>query len=86
VLAKWRNKSNLQVSVEEKVPASEEKQREGMATQKFIAAQGDPIKINARSRLRRIGVRTPEIQRLIGRALRSFVNLDIIGNGLSGRL
>ena len=45
----------------------------------FHAAQGHPSRTIRESSTGRVGGRTHEIQRLIGRALRAVVNLDVIG-------
>jgi len=69
-----------QVSVEEKVPAFLKNSGKGWLTAEYSMLPRATQSRSLREAVSgRIGGRTHEIQRLIGRALRSIVNLDIIG-------
>jgi len=69
-----------QVSVEEKVPAFLKNSGKGWLTAEYSMLPRATQSRSMREAVSgRIGGRTHEIQRLIGRALRSIVNLDIIG-------
>lgn len=67
-------------SIEEKVPQFLKDQRKGWVTAEYsMLPKSSRARIVRESSIGRIGGRTHEIQRLIGRALRSVVDLDIIG-------
>ena len=69
-----------QVSVEEKVPAFLKNSGKGWLTAEYsMLPRSTQTRSMRESVAGRVGGRTHEIQRLIGRALRSIVNLDIIG-------
>jgi ribonuclease PH len=69
-----------QVSVEEKVPAFLKNSGKGWLTAEYsMLPRATQTRSMRESVSGRVGGRTHEIQRLIGRALRSIVNLDIIG-------
>jgi ribonuclease PH len=69
-----------QVSVEEKVPAFLKNSGKGWLTAEYSMLPRATQTRNMRESVSgRVGGRTHEIQRLIGRALRSVINLDIIG-------
>ena len=69
-----------QVSVEEKVPAFLRNSGKGWLTAEYsMLPRSTQTRSMRESVSGRVGGRTHEIQRLIGRALRSIVNLDIIG-------
>jgi len=68
------------VSVEEKVPAFLKNTGKGWLTAEYsMLPRSTQSRSIRESTAGRIGGRTHEIQRLIGRALRAIVNLDIIG-------
>ncbi len=67
-------------SIEEKVPQFLKEQRKGWVTAEYsMLPKSSQARIQRESSTGRIGGRTHEIQRLIGRALRSVVNLNMIG-------
>ncbi|MDI6744879.1 MAG: ribonuclease PH [Thermodesulfovibrionales bacterium] len=67
-------------SIEEKVPQFLKDQKKGWVTAEYsMLPKSSQTRITRESSIGRIGGRTHEIQRLIGRALRSVVDLDIIG-------
>jgi ribonuclease PH len=69
-----------QVSVEEKVPAFLKNSGKGWLTAEYsMLPRATQTRSMRESVSGRVGGRTHEIQRLIGRALRSIVNLDVIG-------
>jgi ribonuclease PH len=69
-----------QVSVEEKVPAFLRNSGKGWLTAEYsMLPRATQTRSMRESVSGKVGGRTHEIQRLIGRALRSIVNLDIIG-------
>jgi ribonuclease PH len=69
-----------QVSVEEKVPAFLKNSGKGWLTAEYsMLPRSTQTRSMRESVSGRVGGRTHEIQRLIGRALRAVVNLDIIG-------
>jgi len=69
-----------QVSVEEKVPAFLRNSGKGWLTAEYsMLPRSTQTRSMRESVSGKVGGRTHEIQRLIGRALRSIVNLDIIG-------
>jgi ribonuclease PH len=69
-----------QVSVEEKVPAFLRNSGKGWLTAEYsMLPRATQTRSMRESVNGKVGGRTHEIQRLIGRALRSIVNLDIIG-------
>ncbi len=67
-------------SMEEKVPQFLKDQKRGWVTAEYaMLPKSSQIRIQRESIAGRIGGRTHEIQRLIGRALRSVIDLNIIG-------
>jgi ribonuclease PH len=69
-----------QVSVEEKVPVFLKNSGKGWLTAEYsMLPRSTKTRSMRESVSGRVGGRTHEIQRLIGRALRAVVNLDIIG-------
>src|SRR5512139_2753506 len=69
-----------QVSVEEKVPAFLRNSGKGWLTAEYsMLPRATQTRSMRESVSGRVGGRTHEIQRLIGRALRAIVNLDVIG-------
>lgn len=69
-----------QVSVEDKVPAFLKNSGKGWLTAEYsMLPRATQTRSMREAVSGRVGGRTHEIQRLIGRALRSVVNLDIIG-------
>jgi ribonuclease PH len=69
-----------QVSVEEKVPLFLKNSGKGWLTAEYsMLPRATQTRSMRESVSGRVGGRTHEIQRLIGRALRAIVNLDIIG-------
>ncbi len=67
-------------SIEEKVPAFLKDQNRGWITAEYaMLPRSTQIRMSRESTAGRISGRTHEIQRLIGRALRSVVDLDLIG-------
>lgn len=67
-------------SVEEKVPPFLKDQKKGWLTAEYsMLPRATPTRNIRESTLGRIGGRTHEIQRLIGRALRSIIDLEGIG-------
>jgi ribonuclease PH len=69
-----------QVSVEEKVPVFLKNSGKGWLTAEYsMLPRSTQTRSMRESVSGRVGGRTHEIQRLIGRALRAVVNLDIIG-------
>lgn len=67
-------------SVEEKVPPFLKDQKKGWLTAEYsMLPRSTPTRTIRESTQGRIGGRTHEIQRLIGRALRAVIDLDIIG-------
>ncbi len=68
------------VSIEEKVPPFLKNSGKGWLTAEYsMLPRATPSRTLRESVSGRVGGRTHEIQRLIGRALRGVVNLDIIG-------
>ena len=68
------------VSIEEKVPPFLKNSGKGWLTAEYaMLPRATPSRNVRESVTGRIGGRTHEIQRLIGRALRAVVNLDVIG-------
>ncbi len=68
------------VSVEEKVPPFLKNSGKGWLTAEYsMLPRATPSRTTREAASGRVGGRTHEIQRLIGRALRGVVNLDIIG-------
>lgn len=69
-----------QVSIEEKVPVFLKNSGKGWLTAEYsMLPRATQTRSMRESVSGRVGGRTHEIQRLIGRALRSIINLDIIG-------
>src|SRR5690625_4413882 len=67
-------------SIEERVPPFMRGQNKGWITAEYAMLPRATEQRNIRESSRgKVGGRTMEIQRLIGRALRSVVNLDVIG-------
>ncbi len=67
-------------SVEDKVPPFLKDQKKGWLTAEYsMLPRSTPTRTIRESTLGRIGGRTHEIQRLIGRALRAVIDLDTIG-------
>lgn len=67
-------------SIEEKVPMFLKDRKRGWVTAEYsMLPKSSQSRIQRESSMGRIGGRTHEIQRLIGRALRSVVNLSMIG-------
>ncbi len=67
-------------SMEEKVPAFLKDKNRGWVTAEYsMLPRATQIRTNRESAMGRVSGRTHEIQRLIGRALRSVVDLDVIG-------
>jgi ribonuclease PH len=67
-------------SIEEKVPAFLKDKNKGWLTAEYsMLPRATQVRTNRESAVGRVGGRTHEIQRLIGRALRSVVNLNVIG-------
>jgi len=67
-------------SIEEKVPQFLKDRKKGWVTAEYsMLPKSSQTRVVRESSIGRIGGRTHEIQRLIGRALRSVVDLDIIG-------
>jgi len=67
-------------TIEEKVPPFLKDQKRGWITAEYgMIPRSAPSRIARESSVGRVGGRTHEIQRLIGRALRSVVDLSIIG-------
>jgi ribonuclease PH len=68
------------VSIEEKVPAFLRNSGRGWLTAEYsMLPRATPSRTLREAVTGRVGGRTHEIQRLIGRALRAVVNLDVIG-------
>ena len=68
------------VSIEEKVPPFLKNSGKGWLTAEYsMLPRATPSRTVRESSMGRVGGRTHEIQRLIGRALRAVVNLDVIG-------
>ncbi|OPY64275.1 MAG: Ribonuclease PH [Syntrophorhabdaceae bacterium PtaU1.Bin034] len=68
------------VSIEEKVPPFLRNTGKGWLTAEYsMLPRATPSRTMRESVSGRVGGRTHEIQRLIGRALRAVVNLDVIG-------
>ena len=68
------------VSIEEKVPPFLKNSGRGWLTAEYsMLPRATPSRTARESVQGRVGGRTHEIQRLIGRALRAVVNLDVIG-------
>ena len=68
------------VSIEEKVPPFLRNSGKGWLTAEYsMLPRATPSRTIRESSTGRVGGRTHEIQRLIGRALRAVVNLDVIG-------
>ena len=68
------------VSIEEKVPPFLKNSGKGWLTAEYsMLPRATPSRTVRESSTGRVGGRTQEIQRLIGRALRAVVNLDVIG-------
>ena len=68
------------VSIEEKVPPFLKNSGKGWLTAEYsMLPRATPTRTLREAVTGRIGGRTHEIQRLIGRALRAVVNLDVIG-------
>jgi ribonuclease PH len=68
------------VSIEEKVPPFLKNSGKGWLTAEYsMLPRATPSRTIRESSMGRVGGRTHEIQRLIGRALRAVVNLDVIG-------
>ena len=68
------------VSIEEKVPPFLKNSGKGWLTAEYAMLPRATVSRTVRESVQgRVGGRTHEIQRLIGRALRAVVNLDIIG-------
>src|SRR4030066_1122449 len=67
-------------SMEERVPAFLKDKNRGWVTAEYsMLPRATQTRTNRESSIGRVGGRTHEIQRLIGRSLRSVVDLDIIG-------
>ncbi|HYQ47737.1 MAG TPA: ribonuclease PH [Thermodesulfovibrionales bacterium] len=67
-------------SIEEKVPQFLKEKGSGWVTAEYaMLPRATAVRTTRESSIGRVGGRTHEIQRLIGRALRSVVNLDTIG-------
>lgn len=67
-------------TIEEKVPPFLKDQKKGWVTAEYgMLPRSTQTRVIRESVTGRIGGRTHEIQRLIGRALRSVVNLDMLG-------
>lgn len=67
-------------SMEEKVPAFLKDKNRGWVTAEYsMLPRATQIRTNRESAMGRVGGRTHEIQRLIGRSLRSVVDLNVIG-------
>lgn len=67
-------------SIEEKVPMFLKDQNRGWVTGEYsMLPRSTHIRKTRESAIGRIGGRTHEIQRLIGRAMRSVVNLEVLG-------
>ncbi|MBI4683921.1 MAG: ribonuclease PH [Nitrospirae bacterium] len=67
-------------SIEEKVPQFLKDQKKGWVTAEYaMLPKSSQVRIQREASTGRIGGRTHEIQRLIGRALRSVVDLNSIG-------
>src|SRR3989304_7660031 len=67
-------------SVEEKVPQFLKDQKRGWVTAEYsMLPRSTQTRTQRESSQGRVGGRTHEIQRLIGRALRAVVNLDALG-------
>ena len=67
-------------SMEEKVPPFLKDKNKGWVTAEYsMLPRATQIRTNRESSMGRVGGRTHEIQRLIGRSLRSVVDLNVIG-------
>ncbi|MDX9714264.1 MAG: ribonuclease PH [Dissulfurispiraceae bacterium] len=67
-------------SIEERVPHFLKDQRKGWITAEYgMIPRSTHSRMTRESSAGRVGGRTHEIQRLIGRSLRSVVNLDVVG-------
>lgn len=67
-------------SMEEKVPAFLKDKNKGWVTAEYsMLPRATQTRTNRESAMGRVGGRTHEIQRLIGRSLRSVVDLNVIG-------
>jgi ribonuclease PH len=67
-------------SIEERVPAFLKDKNKGWVTAEYsMLPRATQIRTNRESAIGRVSGRTHEIQRLIGRSLRSVVDLDVIG-------
>ena len=67
-------------SIEEKVPQFLKDKGSGWVTAEYaMRARATSVRTSRESSIGRVGGRTHEIQRLIGRALRSVVNLETVG-------
>jgi ribonuclease PH len=67
-------------SIEERVPAFLKDKNKGWVTAEYsMLPRATQIRTNRESSIGRVSGRTHEIQRLIGRALRSVVDLNVIG-------
>lgn len=67
-------------SIEERVPAFLKDKNRGWITAEYsMLPRATQIRTNRESAIGRVGGRTHEIQRLIGRSLRSVVDLDALG-------
>jgi ribonuclease PH len=67
-------------SMEERVPAFLKDKNRGWVTAEYsMLPRATQTRTNRESSIGRVSGRTHEIQRLIGRALRSVVNLDLLG-------
>lgn len=67
-------------SIEEKVPQFLKDQKKGWITAEYsMLPKSSRTRITREASVGRVGGRTHEIQRLIGRALRSVVDLDMLG-------
>lgn len=67
-------------SIEEKVPAFLKDKNRGWLTAEYsMLPRATQVRTNRESAVGRVGGRTHEIQRLIGRSLRSVVNLNMVG-------
>jgi ribonuclease PH len=67
-------------SIEERVPAFLKEKNRGWVTAEYsMLPRATQIRTNRESSMGRVSGRTHEIQRLIGRALRSVVDLDLLG-------
>jgi len=67
-------------SIEEKVPAFLRDQKKGWVTAEYgMLPRSTNVRMTRESSAGRVGGRTQEIQRLIGRSLRAVVALDLLG-------